>query len=360
MGKGPSGLANAALRAVGRLVRAKRAARPSGVESRRAIASREGAFTILERQVLPSVDERPAGWLAGAYGYPAWLVERWLARFGPTRAERMLEWGNTPPTVCCRLNPLRLPSWPLTDVDAARVFEGCATFRPGDVPGSYRIDPQLPPGELPGFAGGLFTIQDETQIRPARALGATPGARVLDLCAGLGGKTTQLAELVGPGGHVVAVEADEAKIAKARAAADRLGLTNVTFVHGDARDAQGPAAGEFEFVLLDAPCSNLGALDRRPEVRLRATEEAIGRLAALERALLEAACARTAPGGTLVYSVCTTEEEETSAVVREALGQDPGCRLQTEYVVLPVASVRDGGYCARISRAPADTEEPAR
>lgn len=348
LGTKPSGLANGVLRALARLVAGKGLRAGDLADPQAAIASRDGLFIELAERVLPDPDRDEAGWLAGAYGYPKWMVERWLARHGRERAECILEWGNTPPSLAVRVNRLRLPGWPLGEADAARAFRGCREAAPGDVPGTYRVRGGAPPGELPGLREGLLTIQDETQVRPARILGAPEGARVLDLCAGLGTKATQLAEMVGPDGRIVALERDSAKLDKAREAAARLGLANVDFVVGDALSPPEPARGPFGYVLLDAPCSNLGALDRRPEVRFRAGLAALARLTAIEIELLANAFDRVAPGGALVYSVCSFEPEEGPDLVRAALEGARGFALESESTVLPEPGRRDGGYAARI------------
>jgi len=340
MGRGPASFANAALRAVGRLVRKKTVDAGKLADPRAALASREGRFLVLAEEFLPDPESDEAGWLAGAYGYPKWMVERWFQRHGRERAEAILEWGNTPPGLSVRLNPLRTSPWPLGDDEAARVFRGCRAFAPGEVAGTYSIDAEGAPGELPGFAEGLYTIQDQTQARPARMLAPPGGARVLDLCCGLGGKTMQLAEIVGPGGSVTALDIDPAKVARAREAAERLGLENITFLEGDALDPPPGATGEYEYVLVDAPCSNLGALDRRPEVRFRAKAKSIRALAGKETELLRAGLARLAPGGVLVYSVCSFEEEEATAVVRACLDGREDMSLTNESWVLPEAGHR--------------------
>jgi 16S rRNA (cytosine967-C5)-methyltransferase len=350
MGKGPSGLANAVLRALSALVQKKGTALPSGDESRSAIASTGEAYTILSTQLLPSAGSDSLGWLSGAFGYPAWMVARWLERFGRERTERILWWGNTPPTTNARLNSTRTSGWPLADEEAKDVFKGCSHTHEGEVAGTYRIVPERPPGELPGFRKGLFTIQDPTQVRPARMLAPAPGATVLDLCAGLGGKSLQLSEMVGEEGRVIALERDASKLALAREAAARLGRANLAFVTGDCLAPPDEVPLALAYIMLDAPCSNMGTLDRRPEVRFRSTRDALGRLAKAEAALLEAALRRLAPGGNVVYSVCSFEEEETATLVRAVLKGREGFTLQGESLVLPIAGERDGGYCARIAR----------
>ena len=351
LGRKPSGLANAVLRALSRLVTKKGVCSRDLRDPRKALASRGGLFVTLAERVLPDPESDEAGWLAGAYGYPKWMVERWLASHGRERAESILEWGNTPPPLAVRLSRSRLPEWPLPEEDAGRAFRGCGDAVPGEVPGTYTISPDVPPGELPGLVEGLFTIQDETQVRPARILAPPEGARVLDMCAGLGTKTTQLAEAVGPEGRVVALERDAGKLDRAREAAVRLGLGNITPVEGDALSPPEAAQGPFEYVLLDAPCSNLGALDRRPEVRFRASRAGVATLTATEIELLAGAFGRVAPGGTLVYSVCSFEPEEGAELVRAALEGAEGFVLESESVVLPEPGGRGGGYAARIVRA---------
>jgi len=351
LGRKPGGMANAVLRALSRLVKEKGGRAEDLGDPRTALASRGGLFTILSERLLPDPASDEAGWLAGSYGYPRWLVERWLARHGRERAESILEWGNTPPPLTARISQSRLPDWPLSDDDAAHAFRRTRDFAPAEVPGAYRLSPEVPPSELPGLAEGLFTIQDATQVRPARILSPPEGARVLDLCAGLGTKATQLAEMVGPGGSVITLERDCAKIAKAREAAARLGLGNITCIEGDALSPPEGALGPFDFVLLDAPCSNLGALDRRPEVRFRAGLAAMATLTATEIELLATALERVAPGGALVYSVCSFEPEEGGELVRAALEGEQAFAIDSESIVLPEAGARDGGYAARIVRS---------
>ena len=369
LGKKPASFANAVLRALSGLVAEKnvegkgcqepfvrstlRAVPAKGSWHRfprRALYSRDGRFLLLSEELLPSPGDDPAGWLAAAYGYPRWMVERWTCRHGPERAERMLEWGDTAPPLSVRLNARRVSGWPLPDDEGARVFEKCAGFAPGEVEMTYRVSPEVAPSELPGLAGGLFSFQDETQARPAHVLAPPEGATVLDLCAGLGTKSTQPAELVGSDGRVVAVEIDAEKSAKAQGAALRLGHGNIAFVQADVTSLTGPAAREYAYVLMDAPCSNLGALDRRPEVRFRTDEKTIGELAENELELLTAAAGHVSPGGALVYSVCTFEPEETEKVTERFLEGRRDFALEAEHVVLPEPGRRDGGYAARLVR----------
>lgn len=351
LGRSAANFANAVLRALTGLISQKAVERPTEQLAPRALASRNGRFVILSIKLWPDPRRDLPGWLAGSYGYPMWMVRRWLERLGPEQAERILEWGNTPGALSVRLKQAAFSPGGPTPEEAAQAFAGCKSFTKGDVDGIWRIEPEVAPRELPGLLQGLFTIQDETQARPALLLAPPEGAEVLELCSGLGGKTTQLAELVGASGKVVALDRDSSKLQQARIAAERLGLKNITFIEGDALSPPPEAARDFQYVLIDAPCSNMGALDKRPEVRFRASEDALKRLAEQESKLLSAAMERVLPGGSLVYSVCSFEEEETHGVISDTLKARSDFRLASECLVLPLPGLRDGGYCARLVRS---------
>jgi 16S rRNA (cytosine967-C5)-methyltransferase len=157
-------------------------------------------------------------------------------------------------------------------------------------------------------------VQDEASMRVVLATGTTPGARVLDLCAGPGGKATHLAHLVGPAGSVTAVELHPHR-ARLIAAAAATQSVSVEVVVGDARTPPLAPEATYDVVLVDAPCTGLGTGRRRPEVRWRRQPEDAVELAALQRELLAAAALRVAPGGQLTYAVCTWTAAETTAVV---------------------------------------------
>jgi 16S rRNA (cytosine967-C5)-methyltransferase len=150
----------------------------------------------------------------------------------------------------------------------------------------------------------------------ARTLGPRPGERVLDLCAAPGAKATHLAALMEGGGEVVAVERDRGRARQLRETCARMQARSVRVVEGDARDSHGQ---DFDRVLVDPPCSGLGTLRGRPDLRWRATPEAADELAALQHQILLAAARAVRPGGTIVYSTCTLNPAENEDVVAGAL-----------------------------------------
>lgn len=172
------------------------------------------------------------------------------------------------------------------------------------------------PARLAGFAAGWFTVQDEASILVVLALGARAGERVLDACAGPGGKTGHLACLAGPTGGVVAGDAHPGRASLVSSTLHRLGLRGLVL----AQDARRPALrASFDAILVDAPCSGLGAARRRPELLWRPQTRHLSALARLQVSILEGVASLVRPGGRVLYSVCTFPRAETDAVVRAFL-----------------------------------------
>jgi len=214
------------------------------------------------------------------------------------------------------------------------------------VPGRHHPDvlrvPSAVPALLPGFAQGWFAIQDEASVLVAAAVEATRGEAVLDACAGPGGKATHLACMIRPG-RVVAADLRPKRARLVQAAARRVGVTLDVL----AQDAARPALGRtFDAVLVDAPCSGLGAARRRPELLWRPSRSSLAGLARLQVAIMVGSADLVRPGGRLVYSVCTFPRAETDAAVRAFLAKRP------DFEPLPVPGI-DG-------RAPAHRLWPHR
>jgi 16S rRNA (cytosine967-C5)-methyltransferase len=174
------------------------------------------------------------------------------------------------------------------------------------------------PALLPGYEDGWFSIQDQGSVLVVEALQARPGERILDACAGPGGKAAHLACLAQPGGLLVGADVRLPRMGLVRRTAVRLRVP----VHGLVQDARRPAlrAG-FDAVLVDAPCSGLGAARRRPELLWRPAKEDLARLARLQVAILTGVSQLVRPGGRLLYSVCTYPRAETDAAVRAFLSK---------------------------------------
>ncbi|MDQ1501759.1 MAG: rRNA (cytosine967-C5)-methyltransferase [Actinomycetota bacterium] len=276
----------------------------------------------------PSGDDPDA--VAVRTSHPRWIVELLRRDLGDD-AEAVLASANEPPAVTLRPNPLRITPEALaaeltgserpTDSDgppaAGRVRasgEGVQVEAGRLVPSALLVRGVGDLARLPAVAEGRATPQDQASQAVATALGARPGERILDLAAAPGGKATALAEAMGDDGLVVAADLRPRRAALVRHAAARLGLGSVQVMAADGLRLplrEPMAAGGFDRVLLDAPCSGLGVLRRRPEARWRLDPSDIGRVAAVQRELLAAAMARVRPGGLVAYCVCTLTREET-------------------------------------------------
>jgi len=176
------------------------------------------------------------------------------------------------------------------------------------------------PAEIPGFAEGWLTVQDQASSFVVSALEPRPGERVLDVCAGPGGKSGHAACLVEPGGLVVAADVSEARAHLVRRTAERLGARELVVV----QDGRRPALrGGFDRVLVDAPCSGIGSARRRPELLWRAKKTDVAGLSRLQVGIATAAADLVEPGGRLLYSVCTFPHAETDAVCDALLRRCP-------------------------------------
>lgn len=166
---------------------------------------------------------------------------------------------------------------------------------------------------------GLFQIQDESSMQVAHVVAPKPGEFVLDMCSAPGGKTTHLAEIMGNQGRIVALDIYDTKLTRIEENAKRLGISIIETKCIDSREAGRIFEGKADRVLLDAPCSGLGVLRRRPDARWRKAEEEITRLPELQRELLESAAYAVRAGGVVVYSTCTIEPAENEELVRDFL-----------------------------------------
>ena len=252
----------------------------------RAVAFTNAVLRRLADGARPLVDALPDGTAEQAalrHSYPDWIAETWWNELGPEDARALMEAQNEEPETAVRLvrgtldtgreDPLIPGAWVVERVDEEALADG-------------RIWPQSRGSQLVGHV-----------------VGSRPGERTLDLCAAPGGKATMLA------GEVVAVEIDEARAERLEENVRRLGADGVRVVCADGRELPSEL-GEFDRVLVDAPCSGLGVLASRPDLRWRAEP-----LPELQRELLRGAIERTRPGGVVVYSTCTINAEEAEDVV---------------------------------------------
>ena len=272
----------------------------------------------------------PTEYLALKYSIPPWLVKRATDRFGFSETESWCRAVNIKPALSIRPNLLRTD---LAGLSERLKQEGYNATESPVAPAMLRLSGTFgSPAATEAFRAGLYTIQGESSALVAPMLKPQTGETVVDLCSAPGGKTTHLAELMADSGLVYAIEQHRGRSGLVEKAALRLGLSSIRTVVADGRSAAGLNLKQPAAVLVDAPCSGLGVIGRLPEIKWRRTEEDLGSLQKLQLELLAAAASLLPQGGRLIYSVCTTEPEETLQVVEKF-----GC-AKPDFIREPLAS----------------------
>jgi 16S rRNA (cytosine967-C5)-methyltransferase len=285
----------------------------------------------------PAAD--PVGWATTRGSHPAWVVEEALARLGPEGLVALVEADNARPQVTLRATPGRATRAALL----AELAAAGVPARPHPLGADSLVLERGDPAALAAVREGRAVVQDAASALVAPAVGAAPGDLVVDLAAGPGGKAGHLGAL---GARVLAVERNPGRARLVRDTARRLGVADR--LHAVVGDGRRPPlrAGAADAALVDAPCSNLGSLRRRPEARWRHRPEEVPELVALQLELLLAAADAVRPGGAVVYSVCTWTHAETEGVVDELLRCRPDLTLDPSGAPLwgsPDPSAASGG-----------------
>jgi 16S rRNA (cytosine967-C5)-methyltransferase len=313
-----------------------------------------------EKAEFPQKGKDTAQYLALKYYHPRWLIKRWLARLGEEATEQLCREDNLTPPLSLRTNTLKTNRSELMEIlSADGVQADSSALTPeGIICHSF---PAL--HSLSSLAQGLFQIQDESSMLVAHVLDPQPGEFVIDACAAPGGKSTHIAALMKNKGRVLSIDVYEHKLALIRENAKRLGIDIIEDKLMDATQLGSLVQEKADKVLVDAPCSGLGVLRRKPDSRWRKDEQMLRELPGLQRQILSSAAQCVKVGGTLVYSTCTTESEENRQVVdwflRECRGefvlQSAGSYLpekrKEEMVQLwPHVDHVDGFFIARLAR----------
>jgi 16S rRNA (cytosine967-C5)-methyltransferase len=309
-----------------------------------AVPRADGRYRQLSRKVFADPTTDTAAYVAEAFSFPRWLIERWQTRLNFEELCRIGFWFDRPAALSLRVNQLKTSR----DDLLARLIADGVPAHPGNLPEAICLNGTLRVDTLPGFADGLFTVQDESAMQAVDLLAPQPGQRVLDLCAAPGAKTTHLAERMRNTGTVLATDVRPDRLQRIEENCRRLGasIIKTNLVSPDLKDLP---AGPFDAILVDVPCSNTGVLGKRPEARWRITPAEIAELSTQQRMLLLAACQRLKPAGRVVYSTCSIEPEENDQVVRQLLGELPAMTLVDERQHLP-GKPADGGYQALLRR----------
>lgn len=279
---------------------------------------------IRQKRTIKYIDiEDPIRRLAVKYSYQQWIVEDWVKSFGIEFAEELLEALNERPDLYVRTNTLK------TDRDSLlKEFEkeGIKAHKALFPEEAIMVENFKGIENSRLYKEGLFTVQDISSMLVAKVVAPKEGDMVLDVCSAPGGKSTHMAELMKNTGKIVSRDVFEHKIKVIKAAAKRLGIKNIEAEEFDAANLDENSIEKFDCVLTDVPCSGLGIIRRKPEIKYKAKEELVD-LPKIQSKILENASKYVKINGTLVYSTCTVQDCENIEVVEKFLKENPNYEL---------------------------------
>lgn len=282
------------------------------------------SFTRSQEIKFPSLAKDPIRHISLVYSHPEWLVKDWIDQYGIEQTVEICRANNDRPSLSLRVNRLRATR---EEVVASLAEQGIEAHVSDISPDGIVLSSGMDVTKLEAFQHGLCTVQDESSMLVTPCLAPKPGMRILDACAAPGGKTTHLAETMNDQGEIVAADIYEHKVELIRNATHRLGIQSVKPVAGDIRDIL-PELGEFDAILLDAPCSGFGVIRRKPDIKWRKTADDVSAIQAAQAELIRLTADALKPGGILVYSTCTIGQKENQEIVRTFLEEHANFQIE--------------------------------
>lgn len=312
---------------------------------------REGA-----RITLPEREGNEVEYLSVLHSVPEWIIDSWIRDYGDD-AEAIAASANSVPPVTLRVNTLK------TDTDSllARLVADGVDAKPVEtVPDMIEIAPGKKVTELCGYEEGEWFVQDPASRLASLALDAKPGMTVVDVCSAPGGKSFSAALDMNGEGEIYSRDLHENKVRLIRKGAERLGITSITATAADSSRTDPALVGKADRVLCDVPCSGLGVIAKKPDIRYK-TEADVIRLPEVQYAILSASCPLVKSGGVLVYSTCTLRDAENGAVRERFLSEHKEFEpwLPSEFPIhakdgqitlMPHKHATDGFYIAGFKR----------
>lgn len=281
--------------------------------------------TIREYKSLcfPDMDKNPEYAISVNKSFPEWMIKRWVGLLGKNSAIDMCDAINNIPPITVRVNTLKTNRDELINCIESEAQDISRTdFSPSGV--SF-LRPQKVISEMETFKKGWFQVQDEAAQLAAFLMDPKPGENVMDACAGLGGKTGHIGQLMKNSGNITAIDSEKEKLLRLSLDMERLGITNVTTLAGDLGDPLfiKKYSGKFDRILIDSPCSNIGVIRRNPDIKWKLTENKLPLYPKRQLLFLDNLAMLLKPAGIMVYAVCSTEPEENEEVIKEFLLKHP-------------------------------------
>ena len=287
--------------------------------------------------------KEPVKRMAVQYSHPEWFIKKYISQYGEDFLCSWMDKNNTPSEMTIRVNTLK--------TDTASVVKSLKEknvgVRAGVLPETLILNGYGMIEKSEEYADGLITIQDESSMLASRVLCPSPGSKVLDMCSAPGGKATHMAQLMENKGEIRAYDLYPHKIKLIRENAHRLGIHIISAETGDAAKHNIELEDYADFVLLDAPCSGLGLMRKKPEIRWRISEEDIASLKKVQSAILQNVSSYLKHGGHMVYSTCTITREENEEVLENFLKNNDEFYIDDMLPYIPAelkASVSEEGF----------------
>lgn len=295
---------------------------------------------------LPDRAKDEVKYLALKYSYEPWIVELWLEQFAVDFVEELLAAGNLTPDLVIRVNFLKTTRDDIKKRIIAKGFkaeDGLLCKEALHVEGSGLLGGKL-------YNSGMFSVQDESSMLAVNMLDPQPDETIMDVCAAPGGKTLAIAEKMKNRGTVSAWDIYKRKLSIIDKEAKRLGVSIITTRSWDATRVDSSMVEKADRVLVDAPCSGLGVVRRKPEIKYKKRSSDIDELPRKQLAILSASSKYLKPGGILVYSTCTISPYENQQVVKDFLKKNPGFSKLEELQLLPNINNTDGFFICKMKK----------
>lgn len=301
----------------------------------------------LENVVMPDKKKEPVKWLSVTYSIPEWMIEKWRKDYSLEQLEEMFEAFLYKSATSIRVNTMKT-----TKEDLIRELEAeqITVTDNAEVPNALYIEGYDFLAGIPAFMEGKFYVQDTGSMQVSLWAEPKEGAQVIDVCAAPGGKSIHMAELLQGTGRVEARDLTEHKVALIEENIERCQLKNICTKQADARILEIERIETADIVIADLPCSGLGVIGKKPDIRYKMTEEKCAELAALQQEILHTVQQYVKHGGVLMYSTCTINKQENEDNVREFLEKHPEFVLEKQQQILPKKGKNDGFFMAKLVR----------
>jgi 16S rRNA (cytosine967-C5)-methyltransferase len=345
--KKSSGFTNAILRKVISSIKNKNADL-SKADSKKTLPISNSTGCEFNIDILADEKNQKSDYLSGAFSLPKWFVEEIIDQFGFQQAKNICFASNRRPSIYARANALKITAEELVKILKTQDVE-CELAENKKI---VKLNKSGNIAELESFKSGLFTIQDFTAYNVGAMLNPQSKWKIFDLCSAPGTKTTQIAEIMGDKGVIIATDKDDTRLKKVYENISRLGITSVKILNYDEFVKDVKQFGNVDAVLIDVPCSNTGVLAKRPEVRFRLNKKQLHEILQTQFEILNFASSLINKGGKVCYSTCSILKEENSEIVAQFLAQKNDFELVVEKIFLPQAGIFDcdGGYAAILQK----------